>query len=194
MGMPIDANALFMRLDPELWLVTAAANSQRSGLIATCVTVASIVPELPRVVVGLGKRTFTWELVETSEAFTLHLLGDSNVEWVDRFGLRSGRDGDKFDGLTVATTPNGSPLLTDALGWLDCRVESRMDAGDRVIYLAAVTEGRAVSDRDPSLLPPLTMKRFIQRTDSLDELARQRRRDAQLDAEAIRNWRDQNAQ
>ena len=58
-----------------------------------------------------------------------------------RFGLRSGRDADKLAGLSMTTATTGSPILTDALGWLDCRVEARLDTGDRTVYLAEVVRG-----------------------------------------------------
>ncbi len=57
------AAALFARTDRELWLLTAAAGGRRGGLIATFVSQASIVPDLPRVVVGLAKQHHTWQLV-----------------------------------------------------------------------------------------------------------------------------------
>src|SRR5438105_6132875 len=93
------AGSLFARLDREIWLVTSQADGRRGGLIATFVNQASIVPDMPRVVVGLAKQHHTWELVQASGVFALHLLGQRHLEWVWRFGLSSGRQGDKFAGL-----------------------------------------------------------------------------------------------
>src|SRR5437764_11333902 len=120
----MDATAaftLFDCLDPPLWLVTAQAGARRGGLIATFVNEASIVPDLPRMVVGLARQHLTWELVEASSAFALHLLRADQVDLVYRFGLCSGREVDKLAGLRHHTGATGSPLLEDALGWLDCR-------------------------------------------------------------------------
>ena len=79
---------------------------------------------MPRVLIGLARQHYTWELVEASGAFALHLMGEEHLEWVWRFGLQSGRDQDKYAGLVFHTAASGSPLLRDALGWLDCRVEA----------------------------------------------------------------------
>src|SRR5437764_167787 len=135
------ASTLIAWLDRELWLVTAQAGSRRGGLIATFVSPASIVADLPRMVVGLARTHHTWELVEASSAFALHLLGEQHLEWVWHFGLQSGRDVDKFEGLGFRTELTGSPLLDEAIGWLDCRVEARLDTGDRTVYLAEVLQG-----------------------------------------------------
>jgi flavin reductase (DIM6/NTAB) family NADH-FMN oxidoreductase RutF len=181
---PTAATALFARTDRELWLVTAQAGARRGGLIATFVSQASIVPDLPRVVVGLAKQHHTWELVEASGMFALHLLGERHVEWVWRFGLSSGRDGDKFAGLSVRA--GACPLLDDALGWLQCKVEAKLDTGDRTIYLAEVVDGLARGDD-----MPLTVKRLLQLAgaDRREELKRQMERDTAVDAAAILAWR-----
>lgn len=182
----MDSDALFAQLDRELWLLTAAADGRRGGLIATFVSQASLVPELPRVLVGVAKQHHTWGLIEASDAFGLHLLDEAHVEWVHGFGLRSGRDGDKLAGLTLTTAATGSPLLADAPGWLDCRVEARLDTGDRTVYLAAVVASRLTRPG-----PPLTVKRLLQLAppDRLRELKEQVARDCAVDAAAIRAWR-----
>src|SRR5262245_52766356 len=106
--------------DRDLWLVTAQSGTTRGGLIATFVNQASIVPALPRVVVGLAKYHHTHGVVSESRAFALHLLGEDQVDLVWRFGLQSGPL--KFDGLECPPGVTGSPILRDAVAWLDCRV------------------------------------------------------------------------
>lgn len=181
------ATTLFACLDHELWLVTAAANGQRGGLIATSVAPVSIVPEMPRVLVTLAHQHHTWQLVEASGAFGLHLLGEENLDWVWRFGLESGRQRDKLDGLTQRIGTTGSPLLDGVVGWLDCRVEARLDAGDRTVYVAEVMVGKITH-----FAPALTLRRLAEIAPPyrLSEIKRQLHRDSQLDAEAIRIWRE----
>jgi flavin reductase (DIM6/NTAB) family NADH-FMN oxidoreductase RutF len=180
------AATLIAWIDREIWLVTAQADCRRSGLIATFVNPASIVAELPRMVVGLARSQYTWELVEASNAFALHLLGEQHLDWVWRFGLQSGRDSDKLAGLEWAAGRTGSPILKDAIGWMDCRVEARQHAGDRTLYLAEVVESRVTH-----FGPPLTEKGLLQLAPShcLAEMKRQRHLDSLSDAEAIQQWR-----
>src|SRR5438132_14408610 len=118
---PEAASALFRRIDRELWLVTSSDGDRRGGLIATFVSQASIVPSLPRMIVGVAKQHHTWGLIEASGAFALHLIGEEQLDWVWRFGLRSGREHDKLDGLATRTGASGAPILAEAPGWLDCR-------------------------------------------------------------------------
>ena len=185
MGDISAVNQVFSLTDRELWLVSAAADGVRAGLIATFVNQASIVPDMPRVVVGLAQQHHTAQTIARSGRFVLHLLTEDQVDLVWRFGLRSGRDGDKWDGITCVETASG-PRLTDALAWVECRVEAALDSGDRAIYLAAVDAAgvqRAVA--------PLTMRRLVELApaERLRELKAGLERDALIDATAIAAWR-----
>jgi flavin reductase (DIM6/NTAB) family NADH-FMN oxidoreductase RutF len=180
------AATLFAWLDREIWLVTAQADKRRGGLIATFVNPASIVPDLPRMLVGLSRRHHTWEMIEQTNAFVLHLLGEQHLDWVWRFGLESGHGRDKLHGLRLGRARTGSPVLEDAIGWLDCRVEARLETGDRSVYLAEVVQSGVTA-----FSRPLTFQRLVQLAPpaQLSEMKRQLHHDSEIDAEAIRQWR-----
>ena len=180
------AATLFAWMDREIWLVTAQAGDRRGGLISTSVTQVSIVPDLPRISVALAKQHHTWELVEAAGVFALHLLGADNLDLVWRFGLESGRDKDKFDGLATKPSATGSPLLRGTVGWLDCRVEARLDIGDRTVFVAEVVEGEVTN-----FAPPLMMTRLMELASpsQLTHLQRDRHLDGYRDTDAILAWR-----
>jgi flavin reductase (DIM6/NTAB) family NADH-FMN oxidoreductase RutF len=184
---PDAASSLFQRLDRELWVVTAQSGARRGGLIATFVSQASIVPELPRMIVGIAQHHHTWHLIEASGAFALHLLAESQLDWVWRFGLQSGHDVDKLAGLEVQAGLSGAPILTAAPGWLDCRVEARLDTGDRTVYLAEVVDAQG-----PAEVTLLTVSRLRQTIpdDRRSTLLEQMSRDSAIDAAAIAAWRE----
>jgi flavin reductase (DIM6/NTAB) family NADH-FMN oxidoreductase RutF len=195
----VDAASVFEQTDRELWIVTARAGERVGGLVATFVNQASIVPELPRVVVGLAKQHHTSELVEQSGAFALHLIAEARLDWVWRFGLQSGHKTDKLTGLTWSAGATGSPLLHGSLGWLDCRVEARLDTGDRRLYLAEIVEAISLADwPKPNVKErfapqvPLTLRGLLRLAppENLQELKTLMVRDIAIDAAAIRSWRN----
>lgn len=183
---PVAIAEVINHVDPALWIVTVCSGPQRGGLVATFVNSASIVSSQPRVIAGIAKHHHTWRLIEAAHAFALHLVSEEQLDWVWRFGTQPGRDVDKLDGLAVRTAATGSPILQDAVGWLDCRVEATFDTGDRSLYLASVLEGRLEQSR-----PALTMKRLMELAlpDMKRVLKEQYERDAQIDANAIQRWR-----
>ncbi|MBW3539646.1 MAG: flavin reductase family protein [Planctomycetes bacterium] len=186
--MNVDAvQQVFQMLDPELWVVTAAAGGRRGGLIATSVTAASIVLELPRIRMALANQHHTHGLVRTGRAFAVHLFDESRLDWVWRFALAHGRDVDKFDGVAWRTSDlTGAPLLEEALCWLDCVVEAELDIGDRTVFVGEVVDGAVLREGRP-----LTASRMAELAppERLDALREDIGRDAAIDAKQIRRWR-----
>lgn len=183
----IDAiESVFHLYDPPLWLVTARAGERRGGLIATSAVRASIVPELPRMLIAIAKQHHTWGLIETSGRFALHLLPAFRLDAVWRFGLATGQDTDKLAGLDAGETPDGNPLYPEAASWMDCRVETSTDIGDRSVYLVEVIGGRVLAEG-----PVLTVAGLMRDAppDRKAELERLYARDQGIDAAAIRAWR-----
>lgn len=150
--------ALFQRLDRELWLVSAASGGRLGGLIATLVSQVSIGSACPRVIVSIAKQHNTWTLIESSGVFGLHLIAEDQLELVWRFGLVSGLEIDKFEGLEVRAGSSGAPILPHVPGWLDCRVLSTLDIGDRTIFLAEVLDAAVDASR-----PILTASKLFER-------------------------------
>lgn len=184
----IQVRKTYGQLDAPLWLVTAAHGSSHGGMIATTVTQASIVELKPRQLITMNKRHNTHALIEASGTFAMHLIDESQLDLVWRFGLQSGRNIDKLSGVPFQVGETGSPLLTQALAWLECRVEARLDSGDRTIYLAEVVAGKLLRGD-----PPLTNQRLLElaSADKQQIMREQYDEDARLDALAIQQWRDQ---
>ncbi|NEX19418.1 flavin reductase family protein [Thiorhodococcus mannitoliphagus] len=176
----------FHLYDPPLWLVTARAGERRGGLIATSAVRASIVPELPRMLIAIAKQHHTWGLIESSGRFALHLLPVDDLEVVWHFGLTTGQDTDKLAGLEMGETPEGNPRYPRAAAWMDCRVETSMDIGDRTVYLAQVVGGRASVEGTVLTVASLRRDAPPERKAELDRLYA---RDQGIDAAAIQAWR-----
>lgn len=181
------ASQVFRELDRELWVITAEGASRRGGMVATFVCQASLPAELPRVIVGVAKHHHTWALIEESRVFGLHLLGEDQVEWAWRFGIQSGRDVDKLEDMPYRMTANRCPILEGVPAWLECRIETQLDTGDRSLYLAEIVDAGRVEGRTPLRVHQiLSLANDEQRA----ELTAQMKRDGAIDAAAIRAWRD----
>jgi flavin reductase (DIM6/NTAB) family NADH-FMN oxidoreductase RutF len=140
---------ILRRLDREVWIVTSADVKRRGGLVATWVSSASIDADRPALVIGVAPNHFTCELIDASKEFAAHLIGESQIELAWAFGIGSGRDRDKFLGLEASTAITGSPVLSDCLAWLDCKVISRLDTGDRVYFWGEVVASANVREGAP---------------------------------------------
>ena len=137
-----EIEGVFRALDREVWIVTAAAGPRRGGLAATWVMQASLDPARPLAVAGLASNHHTTELVLASGACALHLVGAEQAALALRFALGSGRDHDKLAGLGSKPGVTGAPVLDDCPAWLEGRVLTQFDTGDRRYLWLEIVAGR----------------------------------------------------
>lgn len=144
---------VFRLVNREVWIVTSAdgeANRpRRGGLLATWVAQASLDPAQPLLIAAIAKNHFTAELIGASGSFAAHLISAEQIELAWRFGIGSGRDRDKLAELSTRSAVTGAPVLDDCLAWLDCRVLTTYDAGDRLFFWADVVDGGRTGDGEP---------------------------------------------
>ncbi|MEQ8959385.1 MAG: flavin reductase, partial [Coleofasciculus sp. C2-GNP5-27] len=129
------------RIVGSLCVVAAQRGNVRSGMLASWVTQASFNP--PGITVAIAKDRAVESLTHTEDSFVLNILKEGmNVR---RHFLQSFAPGDdRFAGLETETAENGCPIIKDALAYLECTVQSRMDCGDHWLVYAVVNNGQVL--------------------------------------------------
>ena len=103
----------------------------------------------PPLVGFLPQKTSTsWPEIERSGSFCVNILAADQGELCWRFAKDTGEN--RFLGVDWHRAPSGSPILVGVIGWIDCVVESVVDAGDHWFVLGRVTSLDA-HDGDPML-------------------------------------------
>ena len=133
----------------EIYVVTARHEDRENGQIATWIMPATLVPDSPRIVAILSQKNFTHSLIRHSGRFALNMLAEGQHDLVPLFGLVSGLEIDKFDGMELHRTSGGLPIIPGTCGWAECTVIASHDGGDRMIYIADIVEQNLVSSRKP---------------------------------------------
>ena len=135
----------------QLWgpivAVTAAHDGRANGLISSTALTASLVPEAARVSVHLGKHNLTHDLVLRSGAFAVHLLprDDTGIALFRTLGMTSGHTHRKLDGIPTRHGSTGSPVLADAVTFLEARVVATLDAQELTVVLGDVVASGGAS-------------------------------------------------
>jgi flavin reductase (DIM6/NTAB) family NADH-FMN oxidoreductase RutF len=128
-------NALVWSQDPALIVVTTAEAGERAGCLVSFHSQSSIGPQ--RYCVWLSKANHTYRVGLRSTHLAVHFLTSSDLALAERFGSRTGDDGDKFGGLRVSLGPGGAPVLQDCPHWLVARRTALLDeGGDHVCVVA----------------------------------------------------------
>jgi flavin reductase (DIM6/NTAB) family NADH-FMN oxidoreductase RutF len=125
--------------------VTTIHEGRANGLMSLSGGSGGIVPEAPRVTISLTKYNLTHDLVLASGVFAMHLLAagpepalDASLRILMGLGGSSGRDGDKIGQFDTKPGVTGSPILLDALSYVEGRVVGTLDAEENTIFLADV--------------------------------------------------------
>jgi len=120
-------------LDYPMYVVTAAADGERSGCLVGFATQASIDP--PRMLVCLSVVNHTYAVARRASLLAVHVLDPEQQELADLFGSETGDEVDKFHRCRWQPGPDGVPLLEDCSRCFVGRVLSRHDLGDHVGFL-----------------------------------------------------------
>ncbi|MEV8021860.1 flavin reductase family protein [Streptomyces sp. NPDC086554] len=119
-------------------VVTTGRGVSAHGATVTSFTFISHDP--PLVSVCLKEGSVLLDLIGPRGSFTVNMLSSEQTALARHFADRRRRPGAaQFDGVPWRPSPEGTPLLADAVGWLRCRVWRRMRAGDHELILARVT-------------------------------------------------------
>jgi flavin reductase (DIM6/NTAB) family NADH-FMN oxidoreductase RutF len=151
-GMSIDAESFkqVMACWPSgVTVVTTATGEAWHGMTASSFSSVSLEP--PLVSICIAKHVTSHDLIAASGIFAVNILARGQVDLGKRFAGMIPGVVDRFEGIDCATATTGSPLLVDALGWVDCAVERRVDGGDHTIFVGRVLAA-GVGDAAPPLL------------------------------------------
>ena len=148
-----DLDKALGRLSGGLYVVTAQqgeGSELRSGaMVASWVSQASFEP--PGLTVAVAKDRAIEALMQVGDRFVLNVLAEENHQPLLRHFLKRFPPGaDRFAGVaTLDGAAAGGPVLSDALAYLDCQVQQRMECADHWLIYAVVNGGN-VADQQAS--------------------------------------------
>ncbi|MEW5423479.1 flavin reductase [Amorphus sp. 3PC139-8] len=116
-------------------VTTCTKEGIQRGFTANSFTSVSLDP--PLILVCLGKSASSFPVFSETEHFAVNILGEKQS---DVSGAFASKAVDKFAHGDWRTATTGSPILSDAAAWLDCRLHDRVDAGDHVILIGRVVD------------------------------------------------------
>ncbi len=135
--------------DPYVYAVTTKFGDKINRQIAVDVIGFTFLKKWPRAAIFLGKDKFTHGLILQSGVFALNLLSVKQMELVRNFGMRSGKNADKFAGVGHFTAKTGSPIIDGCAGYADFKVIEKLDLGDHTMFYGLAVDNRLVSDEIP---------------------------------------------
>ncbi|MFB2917807.1 MULTISPECIES: diflavin flavoprotein [Aerosakkonema] len=131
------------RIVGSLSIVTVKQGELSGAMLASWVSQATFNP--PGLTVAVAKDRAIESLMYKGGQFVLNVLSEGNhIGLMKHFLKPFGPGEDRFAGVATAEAHNGCPILNDALAYLECSVQNRMECGDHWLVYATVENGKVL--------------------------------------------------
>lgn len=128
----------FRNISYGLYVVTTLYKGRKTGCVANSVMQITATP--PTLAVSLNHDNYTNPCIKESGYFAVSILSEaSDPKLIGKFGFRSGKDTDKFEGVDFETAGN-MPVLSDSCGYLVCKVIDKMEAETHTVFLGEIID------------------------------------------------------
>ncbi len=122
-----------------LYALTVKHGGDEHGMTANWVTQTSFEP--PMLAVAIENASRTIGLVRDAHHFAISVFHEGQRDLAGKLGRGSAHAPHKLKGVKTKPAPaSGAPILTDALGWVECRVLATLPSGDHTVVLGEVIE------------------------------------------------------
>jgi flavin reductase (DIM6/NTAB) family NADH-FMN oxidoreductase RutF len=117
-------------------VVTTDGEAGSHGMTANAFASLSLNP--PLILVAVDRRAMMLDFLKKNRCFAVNILRLDQEDLSRRFATPGPKD---FSDLNVTTVSTGSPILVDAIAFLDCRVHEILSGGDHEIFVGEILAG-----------------------------------------------------
>ena len=144
----MDTKALY-KLSYGLYVISSRKGDKLNAQIAN--TVVQVSSQPPTISVCINKENLTHEFIRDSKVFTVSILSqDAPLNFIGRFGFKSGRDVDKFEGVNYKIGESQAPIVLEhTLAYLEAKVIKDVDAGTHTIFIGELVGAEVLREGEP---------------------------------------------
>lgn len=140
---------VFQKVSYGLYVIGSTREGVFNGQIAN--TVFQVSSEPATVAISINKSNLTGEFIKASGVFSVSILPKTTpLDFIGRFGFKSGRDFEKYQGLSLKKGMTGAPvLLEQSVGFLEAEVINSIDVITHTIFIGKVVDAEVFNNEDP---------------------------------------------
>ena len=124
--------------------IVTALDRRKRDVGMTVSSFASVSLEPPLVLFCIDHSASVYNVLSKTNCFTANILSEGQEAIARRF---ADRDTNRFDGLGYDRGQNGTAVLRDVLGWIECEVIARHECGDHDVIIGQVEVAEARDGR-----------------------------------------------
>lgn len=135
------------RLQYNVAVVTVGTGGAENGLTVSWLSQVSFDP--PMVMIAVDRGHYSNLPLESGGGFVVNLLSEDQKHLAGQFARQSMEGESKLEGLATREAESGVPILTEALGYLDCEVAQTVEAGDHTLFIGKVIGAEILNEGSP---------------------------------------------
>jgi len=141
----LDLGSLF-KLSYGMCIVSSEKGGRLNGCIVN--TVFQLTPEPPMIAVSINRENLTHAYIADSKVFTVSILAqEAPMQFLGKFGFRSGRDIDKFQDVNYRIGVTGGPIvLDDSVAVIEVEVADTIGIGTHTLFIGKVLACQTIDD------------------------------------------------
>ncbi|MGK7925940.1 MAG: flavin reductase family protein [Spirulina sp.] len=150
----LDENAkktMLLKIPHGLYICGVKDGEELNGFTASWVMQGSFKP--PLVINCVRQDSGSHAMLQNSGVFTLSFLEEGQKDLAAKFFKPQRRVGNKLADIDFTLgEETGCPIITDSLGYVECRVIGSVDEGDHTIFVGEVIGAGVYREGKPLLL------------------------------------------
>jgi flavin reductase (DIM6/NTAB) family NADH-FMN oxidoreductase RutF len=145
------AKKTMLRKIPHGLYICGVMNGEEvNGFTASWVMQASFAP--PLVTNCVRNDSTSHAMIKASGVFALSVLEAGQKDLAQNFFKPLRRVGNKFEEIDFYLGETGCPIITDTLGYVECRVVGAVEHGDHTVFVGEVVAAGIHREGEPLLL------------------------------------------
>lgn len=133
----LDLESLF-KLSYPMCIVCSKKDDSINGCIIN--TVFQLTPEPPMIAVSVNRECLTHEYITESRVFSISVLAEGTpIEFIGRFGFKTGRDIDKFEQINYQVGKTGSAIVLDnTVAVIEVELVDAVDVETHTLFIGRI--------------------------------------------------------
>ena len=106
----------------------------------------------PRVMLGVRHGSHSLEMIKEGRAFSVNFMAKKDKKIFEQFFKATLSNGNRFGDLEFSLKKTRTPILKDAVAYLECAVKDIFEAGDHSIVIGEVVEAEVLKEESPLIM------------------------------------------
>ena len=142
---------ILRKIPHGLYICGVKDGEEVNGFTASWVMQSSFTP--PLVVNCVKQDSKSHAMIKASGVFALSFLEEGQKELAQKFFKQQRRVGNKFEDVEFYPgAETGCPIISDSLGYVECKGGGAVDRGDHTVYVGEVVAAGVHREGNPLLL------------------------------------------